>query len=138
MSSTYNLFISHSWSYSDAYDKLIYLLNQKTYFSFRDFSVPKDDPIHNAPTSIALYDAIKQQMNSCHVVLVMAGVYASYSDWIQKEMRIAKSEFQYPKPVIAIKPWAQTNLSKFVTEKADEIVGWNTDSIVDAIRRHAR
>jgi len=135
MAKTYNLFISHSWSYSDAYEKLIALLKSRPYFDFRDYSVPKDDPIHNAPNSQALYDAIKRQMTLCHVVLVMAGVYATYSTWIQKEIRIAKTEFQLPKPVIAVKPWAQTNVSQFVIENADEIVGWNTESVVEAIRR---
>ncbi len=133
----YNLFLSHSWSYCDAYEKLIELLNHKPYFNFRDYSVPKDDPIHNAPNSQMLYEAIKRQITPCNIVLVMAGVYATYSSWIKKEINIAKIEFLYPKPIIAIKPWAQTNISKFVSENADEIVGWNTDSIVDAIRRHA-
>lgn len=132
---TYNLFISHSWSYSDAYEKLIDLLKKRPYFDFRDYSVPRNDPIHNAPNSQALYDAIERQITPCHVVLVMAGVYAKYSTWIQKEVRIAKTEFQITKPVIAIKPWAQTNVSQFVRENADDIVSWNTESIVEAIRR---
>ena len=135
MAKTYNIFISHSWSYSDAYEKLRALLEKRPYFSFRDYSVPKDDPIHDAPNSQALYDAIKRQMTPCHVVLVMAGVYATYSTWIRKEIKIAKTEFQNPKPVIAVKPWAQTSISQFVRDHADEIVAWNTDSIVDAIRR---
>lgn len=46
---TYNLFISHSWAYGDAYDKLTDMLRAKPYFDYRDYSVPKDDPIHNAP-----------------------------------------------------------------------------------------
>ena len=36
---TYNLFISHSWSYSDQYDRLIRLLRERAHFSFRDYSV---------------------------------------------------------------------------------------------------
>ena len=134
---TYNLFISHSWGYSDAYEKLIALLKKRPYFDFRDYSLPKDDPIHNAPNSQELYEAIKRQMTLCHVVLVMAGVYATYSTWIKKGICIAKTEFQHPKPVIAIMPRAQTNVSQFVAENAAEIDGWNTDSIVDAIRRLA-
>jgi len=76
-------------------------------------------------------------MTPCHVVLILAGVYATYSTWINREIYIAKKEFQYPKPIIAIKPWAQTNISQIVAENADEIVGWNTDSIVNAIRRNS-
>ncbi len=134
---TYNIFLSHSWSYKDAYERLMELLEKAPYFYFKDYSVPKDDPIHNAPNSQALYEAIKRQMAPCHVILVMAGVYATYSTWIKKEIKIAKTEFYKPKPIIAIKPWAQTNISQVVAENADEIVGWNTDSIVSAIRRLA-
>lgn len=46
MGKTYNIFISHSWTYSDAYEKLISLLSNDDSFFFKDFSVPKDDPIH--------------------------------------------------------------------------------------------
>jgi len=88
---TYNIFLSHSWSYSDAYEKLIRLLKQAPYFYFKDYSVPKDDPIHNAPNSQELYEAIKTKMAPCHVILVMAGVYATYSTWIKREIKIAKS-----------------------------------------------
>lgn len=44
---TYNLFISHSWNYSNAYNDLVRLLNSKPYFNYKNYSVPKDDPIHN-------------------------------------------------------------------------------------------
>lgn len=36
---TYNLFISHSWAYSDAYDRLIELLDSDRYFSYKNYSV---------------------------------------------------------------------------------------------------
>jgi len=136
-SKRYNIFLSHSWAYSDAYEKLVDLLDSCPNFIYGNYSVPKDDPIHNAPSSPELYDAIKRRIQLCHVVLIMAGVYASYSTWIQNEILIAKEEFVWSKPIIAIKPWAQMNVSKVVSENADELVNWNTSSIVEAIRRHA-
>jgi hypothetical protein len=129
---TRNLFISHSWSYGDAYDRLIDLLNDAPNFAFRDYSVPKDDPIHNAPNVAALHSAIKQQMVFCHVVVIMAGKYATYSKWIQREIQIAKEE--YSKPILAIRPWASEQISSVVADAADSIVNWNTGSIVSAIR----
>jgi hypothetical protein len=137
MAKTYNIFISHSWTYSDAYDKLVGLLGARPYFNYRNYSVPKDDPIHNAPNSAALYEAIKRQMSSCHIVLVLAGVYSTYSTWIKKEIKIAQDEFTTPKPIVGVKPWAQTNVSSVVSEAAEETVAWNTESIVSAIRTHA-
>ena len=50
MSKTYHIFISHSWKYSDAYEKLIHLLDNAEDFAYCDYSVPEDDPIEDATT----------------------------------------------------------------------------------------
>ncbi|MCY4367787.1 MAG: TIR domain-containing protein [Chloroflexi bacterium] len=130
---SHNLFISHSWGYSDAYEKLINLLIKKSGFEFKDYSVPKDDPIHNAANTAQLRKAIYTQISPSGVVLVMAGVYASYSKWIDIEIDIAKEGFNKPKPIIAIRPWGNERMSKLVQDSADKIVNWNTNSIVNAI-----
>ena len=75
----FNLFISHSWSYSDSYDKLIRLLKTKPYFEFKDYSAPRDNPIHNAGTDTVIYAAIRRHMSPCSAVIIIAGVYATYS-----------------------------------------------------------
>lgn len=134
MPRTYNLFISHSWSYADAYDRLIEMLDEKIYFDYRDYSVPKDDPIHQAPNSRQLYEAIKRQIANCHVILIMAGKYATYSTWINNEIKIANEEFETPKPILAIKPWGSQQISSMVRDAATAQAGWNTDSIVNGIR----
>ena len=69
------------------------------------------------------------------MVLILAGVYSSYSKWIDKEIKIAKKDFLVPKPIIAIEPWASEKTSQVVKSNADIRVGWNADSIVDAIRQ---
>ena len=87
---TYNLFISHSWRYGDQYDRLYSLLRARRYFAFKDYSVSHDDPIHDAATDAQLRRAIRDQMTPCHVVLILAGVYASYNKWIDIEIDLAK------------------------------------------------
>ena len=136
---TYNLFVSHSWAYSNAYDGLVNLLDARKYFFYRNSSVPKDDPLHTSGTDKALYAAIKKKVSPCSVVLILAGVYGSYSKWIDKEIQIAQTEFSVSKPIIAIiTPWKfHKDTSTKVTEAADKIVGWNTESIVSAIRELA-
>ncbi|MES3004626.1 MAG: TIR domain-containing protein [Patescibacteria group bacterium] len=129
----YNIFISHSWAYSDAYDKLIKMLNADPRFNFKDYSVPKNDPIHNAPNSTALSRAIQDQMRFCDVIIILAGVYSSYSDWINKEIALAKG-FTNPKPILAIEPWASEKTSSVVKKNANRIVKWNTSSIIAGIR----
>ena len=131
---THHLFISHSWNYSDAYDRLVDLLRDRSYFSFKNYSVPRNDPIHGAGTDAQLRQAIRRQMAPCGVVLILAGVYATYSKWIEKEIRLAKRDFNQPKPVVAIKPRGSTRISVPVQQAADRIVGWSTESVVGAIR----
>ncbi len=128
---TYNLFISHSWTYSDAYDGLVKLLNAKTYFTYKNFSVPKSDPIHNANSDVLLRAAIRNKIRPTTCVLILAGVYSTYSKWINIEIQLAK---EMGKRIIAIEPWGSEKTSRVVKDSADAIVKWNTDSIIRAIR----
>ena len=63
--------------------------------------------------------------------MVLAGVYSTYSKWINIEIEIARS---LGKKIIAIEPWASERTSQFVKNNADYIVRWNIDSIVSVIR----
>ena len=127
----YNLFISHSWTYSDAYEKLVDLLNSAPYFSYKNYSVPKNDPIHNAPYDYQLKAAIRNQMQHASCVLILAGVYSTYSKWINIEIELAN---ELGKRIIAIEPWGAEKTSTVVKNAADENVKWQTSSIVKAIR----
>ncbi len=137
MSKTYKIFISHSWEYSDAYKKLCEMLDGKSYFSYNNHSVPKNDPVHTNGTDKELKVAITNKMAGCHIVLIMAGKYSTYSKWIKKEIDIAKNGFSNSKPIIGIKPWASSQTSSVVSNNADKIVGWNTDTIVQAIKDYS-
>ena len=71
------------------------------------------------------------------MVLVMAGVYASYSRWIKAELKLAKCGFAASKPVVAIAPRGSLRISSIVRDTADAVVRWNTESIVESIRKVA-
>ena len=131
----YNLFISHSWSYHEEYDRLEELLRQAPRFEFKNYSVSKDDPIHNAGSDRELREAIENQIKYASVVLILASVYVAYSKWINKEIDIAK---KLGKPIVAVEKWDSERSSEAVKEAANETVKWNIQSIVDAIRRLAR
>lgn len=127
----YNIFISHSWAYSDNYDRLLSLLRNHPSFTFKDYSVPKNDPIHHCPYDHQLRAAIENQIRPSSCVLILAGVYATYSKWINIEIEIAK---RLGKRIIAIQPWGAEKTSSVVKNNADVIVNWNTNSIITAIR----
>ena len=128
---TYNLFISHSWTYSDAYEKLVNILDSDGRFSYKNYSVPKNDPIHNASNTGQLKEAIRAKIQPASCVLILAGVYSSYSKWINIEIELAKS---MGKTIIAIQPWGAEKTSAKVKDAADIIVGWNGSSVIKAIR----
>jgi len=131
----YRLFISHSWAYGDAYEKLVKFFNEHFNFKWTDFSVPKDDPIHDAPNQTALYNTIKNQIKPVNCVIILAGVYSTYSKWINKEIEISNKVFY--KPIIAVEPWASERTSKIVKDNADVIIKWQSSSIVSAIRKYS-
>jgi len=107
------------------------MLDNALYFEYKNYSVPKDDPIHNAPNAAALEAAIEAQIKPVSAVLVVAGVYSSYSKWIDKEISIAQ---KLQKPIIAIRPRGNEYVSDVATSNANMVVSWNTNSIVGAIR----
>lgn len=113
------------------------MLKSAPYFLYKDYSVPKDDPIHSCGKDCELYMAIKRKISPCNVILILAGVYSTYSKWINKEIYICKKEFLTAKPIICVAPWGAERISSIVRDNADAIVNWNTNSIVDAIRKYA-
>lgn len=134
---TYNLFISHAWDYSDAYENAVGLLNGSNYFSWRNHSAPTARPVVPAgrrATKAELTQELKDQIRGTHAVIVIAGMYVSHSDWIQTEIDIATD---WGKPIIGLRPRGATRAPVAVSNAAVELVGWTTVSLVDAIRRHA-
>lgn len=127
----YNLFISHSWTYSNYYYNLKSLLNNYPNFVYKDYSVPKDDPVHNAKSDAQLRAAIRNQMQHASCVLILAGVYSTYSKWINIEIELAN---EMGKKIIAIEPWGAEKTSTVVKTNANRIVRWNSTSIISAIR----
>ena len=132
---TYRLFISHSWTYGDAYEKLVKFFNEHPNFKWVNYSVPRNDPIHSANSDAQLYKAIKAQIAPVNCIVMLAGIYSSYSKWIDKEIQISKVDFG--KPIIAVEPWGAEKTSRLVKDNADAIVKWQSKSIVDAIRAHS-
>ncbi len=118
--------ISHVWKYNEEYSRLINYLDAEPNFKYANYSVPEHDPADGN-----IKEALKRQIRPVEV-LILAGMYVSYSDWIQFEIDFAQTQ---GKPIIGIKPWGSERIHRAVQDAADEIVGWNTSSIVSAIRR---
>jgi hypothetical protein len=127
----YNIFISHAWAYNDDYYRLIEMLNAAPNFDYHNFSVPEHDPLH-AGNRRQLEEDLYDQIRPSSIVIILAGMYVPHHDWIQREIDMAQV---IDKPILGIAPWGSQVVPVAIQNAADEIVGWNTDSIVGAIRR---
>lgn len=133
-----NVFISHSWSYSGHYERLAEWIFEVAWsidgqpIRFNNTSVPRDNPIHFAPNDATLQQAIYERIANSHVLVIPTGMYANHSKWIKKEIDGAKL---YGKPIVAVDPWAQKRASSVVASAASESVGWNKQSIINAVWR---
>ncbi|MCB8877589.1 TIR domain-containing protein [Acidisoma silvae] len=127
----YRLFVSHAWGYSERYLRAVQFLNNAPNLSWSNYSVPVDGAYPRMSNS-ALKDALRNQIRPVQCVVVVSGMYINHSDWIQFEMEYAKS---LGKPILGIRRWGAQRTPEQVISYADEMVNWNSASIVEAIRR---
>jgi hypothetical protein len=137
----YDVFVSHAWSYSDRYLGTVGLLDAASvnlrWFSYRNYSVPKHDPIVDPDENVRiakLRGLLKEQIRQASVVIVPAGMYVNHRYWIQEELRIAQTGFLYKKPVVAIRRRGQQRDPEDLMAMADAAVNWNSTSLAEAIR----
>ena len=131
-----HVFISHAWAYSGHYETLsAWIFNEKwssgqASLDFRDYSVPKDNPIHSAANDLQLKRALLAQIAMSHVIVIPTGMYTNYSKWIQKEIDGAA---EYQKPILAVNPWGAQRTSSVVGNAAAKAVGWNKETVIGGI-----
>lgn len=134
MAKEYKLFISHSWDHDDVLQDLKNLIDSRGYFPATYTQIEKDCPIDSGKAWVIKANITKRLQES-DVVLAIAGVYASYSEWMQWEMDKAKD---LGLKVIGVIPRGQEHISQEVFNRSAVDVRWNADSIVDAIRNYSR
>lgn len=132
MANQYRVFISHSWTYVDDLKKLQRLLENRGYFKVEFEEASPDIPI-NSDNAYYIRSRLKQKISNSNIVLGIAGIYASYSEWMAWELDKA---LELDKPIVGVKPYGASRISLTVSNRAIEIVNWNTESIVQAIRRN--
>lgn len=113
MAKIYKVFISHSWAHVNDLKSLRNLLESRGYSSVE----------------------FTERIQTSDIVLGIAGIYASYSDWMKWELDKAVEKGI---PIIGVIPRGQERISSIVSNRAIETVHWNTERIVSAIRKHAK
>ena len=125
------IFISHAWTYSSHYYTLVDWFNEEPNFSWSNCSVPSHDALPDKTTT-ALKAALTRQINPSQIVIILGGMYAAYSDWIEYEIDEAN---RLGKPIVGVKPWGQERIPSIVKDASwCDPVGWNRSSIISAVR----
>lgn len=70
----------------------------------------------------------------CSCVIILSGMYVAYSEWIDYEIDTA---IELGKPIIGVRPRGQEKTPSKVSNNADVMVGWNSNSVVQAVRDYA-
>lgn len=133
MAKTYTIFISHSWAYVEDLNKLKNLLENRGYFNVQFEEATPDVPI-NSENAAYIRQRLRQKIANSNIVLGIAGVYASYSEWMQWELDKA---IELGVSIVGVIPRGAERISTVVSTRAKQVVHWNTESIVEAIRNWA-
>lgn len=127
------IFISHAWQYSQHYWKIVEWLNNEPNFSWSNCSVPNHDSLPDK-TSAGLSRGMTRQINPAQVVVILGGMYAAHSAWIDYEISEA---IRMEKTIIGIKPWGQERVPVNVQNASIcPVVGWNSASVIQAVRNY--
>ncbi|HJA34012.1 MAG TPA: TIR domain-containing protein [Candidatus Mediterraneibacter merdigallinarum] len=129
----YHLLISHSWKYSHQYETIVNWLNGSPYFKWANHSVSADNPF-NTESDSELQERLTRQIQGCSAIIVVSGMYTSYSKWINYEINEAR---RMNKPIIGIKPWGNERIPVKIQENSTALVNWNSTSLISAVRDYA-
>ena len=130
MTKTYNVFISHSWAYVDDLKNLRTLLNNRGYFKVQFEEASPTEPI-NSENATYIKQRLKQKIKNSDIVLGIAAIYASYSEWMTWELDTAVNN---DIPIVGVIPRGQERISQVVASRSKVNIKWNTESIIAAIR----
>ena len=132
----YHIFISHAWKYSDDYQTVVKWIDEakaEGTLNWSNYSVPYHDPLVDPSNKVGkskLQKLLENQISPASKIIVISGMYAAHSDWIDFEIDTSVSKGKY---IIGLKPWGQERIPVKIQNNADIMVGWNKSSVINAI-----
>jgi len=128
------LYAVHGWEKDEDYVRLFEYLESADKFYYRSLSDP-DAHSTQAPGVAARRTLINDALKQAECVVCTAGTWERYNDWARFTVETARS---LDIPVVVVEHFGPKNMDIRLKGHASETVGWDSRSIVDAIRREAR
>ena len=129
----YHIMISHSWDYNSDYETVKRWLDDAKNFTWTNYSVPLSKPL-DIKSKRELRDKLHTRISLCSSIIILSGMYVSYSEWIDYEIDTA---VELGKPIIGVKPRGQERIPTKVNNNAYVMVGWTSASVVQAVRDYS-
>ena len=117
----YKLYISHINQDDEEYHFFLSKLNASYDFQWADSAVQGK----------ILPKEITNQIEDVDLVIILSGLCSKNKKLVTLQLNIA---LKLGKPIVVIRPYGMENIPYQLEEIADEVVGWNTPCIVDAIK----
>lgn len=111
-------------------ERLAIWFDEESNFSWKSYSVPSHDSCTET-TNKGLKTCLTNQMRPAQGIIILAGMWATHSDWIDYEIDEA---VRMNKTIIGVRPWGQQRTPTKIQDNADIMVGWNSASIIQAVR----
>lgn len=127
------LFISHAWQYDSHYWTIVSWFNEEPNFAWKNCSVPSHDALADK-TIKGLKEGLTRQIIPAQCVLLLGGMYAAHSDWIDHEISEA---LRMGKVIIGVSPWGQERIPikvQLAAEQNGMMVAWSRASVIQAVR----
>ncbi|MEL6870208.1 MAG: TIR domain-containing protein [Pseudomonadota bacterium] len=127
------VFVSHVFHASDDYLRVFEYLESVDRFYYLNVSDPERQPAGGVE---GIKDALRQQINECEAVIMLASVWAEKRDWADFQVNAAQA---MGKPILLVNAFGRTTVAPGdLVSRANESVEWNEREMVDALRRLAR
>jgi hypothetical protein len=124
----------HGWHQDEDYARLFEYLESADNFFYRALSDPGAQSPDGAGPA-ARRTLISEALKHAECVVCPAGTWDRFNDWARFTVDSARS---LDIPVVAVEHFGPKNMDVRLKGHAAEVVGWDSRSIVDAIRREAR
>jgi|SRR6056297_665851 len=128
------LYAVHGWHRDEDYARLFEYLESADNFFYRALSDP--DAVSPQGDGVAARRSlISDALKEAECVVCAAGTWERFNDWARYTVEAAR---RLDLPVVVIEHFGPKDMDVRLKGFAAETVGWDSRSIVDAIRREAR
>jgi len=128
------LYAVHGWHRDEDYARLFEYLESADNFFYRALSDP--DAVSPQGDGVAARRSlISDALKEAECVVCTAGSWERFNDWARYTVEAAR---RLDLPVVVIEHFGPKDMDVRLKGFAAETVGWDSRSIVDAIRREAR